>query len=174
MSEGEHRGMSITSGGEEVRSLLVDGCLLDTISVLGEVKAEGESIKSWRGDWIEEINSLLSGVESYPSGQDLKEALCRTIVANKFPDREKPDAYYIGLCSLCRYIGERSLVASDLPRELVDVLRDTACFDIAVMMLKMSRFSVTEDGLFAMVPQKSRPGDAIFTSAAMSTKQRLL
>jgi hypothetical protein len=162
-SEGENRGVSITCGGTGLRSLLVSGCLLDTISVLGGKKPEGEPISAWRGDWIEEVDSMVAGIEFYPSGQDIQEALCRTIVANKFPDREKADAYYIGLYGLCRYVGERFFVATDLPHDLVEALRDTPRFDIAVGMLQTSRFCITQDGFFAMVPQNSWPDDAIFT-----------
>jgi hypothetical protein len=36
-------------------------------------------------------------------------------------------------------------------------------FDMAVAMLATSRFCVTKDGFFGMVPRYTRPGDMIFT-----------
>jgi hypothetical protein len=167
-SEGKQHGVSITLGGTELRSLLVSGCLLDTVAVLGGEKGLGRNTNYWRDDWIQEIDSLVAGIESYPSGQDVKEAVCRTIIADKSLERQSPaPAYYYQLYMLCRMVGNRAFWIKGLPLEQIkamdEALEDMKDFDMAVAMLATSRFCVTKDGFFGMVARNTRPGDMIFT-----------
>jgi Heterokaryon incompatibility protein (HET) len=168
--EGKQHGVSVTVGGAELRSLFVSGCLLDTVTVLGSDKGpEGlHSTSYWRDDWIQEIDSLVAGIESYPSGQDVKEAVCRTIIVDRSLERQRPaPAYYYPMYLLCRKVGNRSFYATGLPWEvaknLFERLEEAKHFDMAVAMLATSKFCVTRDGFFGMVPRNARPGDMIFT-----------
>jgi hypothetical protein len=162
-------GVSICLGGTELRSLLVNGCLLDTVAVLGGEKGlSGQPPRYWRDDWIEEIDSIVAGIESYPSGQDVKEAVCRTIIADTSLEKQKPaPGYYYQLYLLCRKIGNQSFrvegLSSEVMETLGEMLEEVELFDMAVAMLATSRFCVTKGGFFGMVPRTTRPGDMIFT-----------
>jgi Heterokaryon incompatibility protein (HET) len=165
LSEGNHHSVNITLSDTELRSLLVSGCLLDTVELLGGEKGlQNRPPRFWRDDWIQEIDSLVAGIESYPSGQDVKEAVCRTIIADTSLEKQTPaPAYYYQLYLLCREVGNRSFLAEGFPLELLEALEDTGLFDMAVAMLATSRFCVTEGGFFSMVPRNTRSGDMIFT-----------
>jgi hypothetical protein len=163
-SRGEHNGVSITIGGAGSASLLVSGCLLDKVAVLGGEKVLGQHPSHWREDWINEIDSLVNGIASYPSGQGVEEAVCRTIIADKSLEWERPaPSYYYQLYLLCRKVGSGTFWAEYFPLELMEGLEDTELFDMAVAMLATSRFCVTRDGFFGMVPRNARPGDMLFT-----------
>lgn len=168
LSEGKRHGVSITFGGTELRSLLVSGCLLDTVAMLGGEKCL-EGLRYWRDDWIQEIDSLVAGIESHPSGQDVKEAVCRTIIADQSLEWQRPvPADYYQLYLLCRKVGNRAAFSADglslEPIEaLTKALREMERFDMAVVMLATSRFCVTKDRFFGMVPRNTKPSDLIFT-----------
>jgi hypothetical protein len=119
-------------------------------------------------DWIEEIDSLVAGIESYPSGIDIEEAVCRTIIADTSLEKEKPaPEYYYQLYRLCRKVKNESFSVQGLTGDVIatlgEMLKETELFDMAVGMLATSRFCVTEAGFFGMVPRLTRPGDMIFT-----------
>lgn len=169
LHEGKEHGVSISIGGTELRSLLVGGSLLDTVVVLGGEKGlQGLPPKYWREDWIEEIDSLVAGIESYPSGIDIEEAVCRTIIADTSLEKEKPaPGYYYQLYRLCRKVKNQSFSVQGLTGGVIatlgEMLKEAELFDMAVAMLATSRFCVTKDGFFGMVPRLTRPGDMIFT-----------
>ena len=162
--ETEQKGVSITLGNADGRSLLVSGCFLDSVAVLHREKnLESRDLSRWRDDWIQEIDSLVAGSERYASGQDMEEAVCRTIIANTSLDGERPaPAYYYRMYLLCRK--SRPFSNDDVMAvEPVEAIQDMELFDMAVAMLATSRFCVTQSGLFGMVPRDSRAGDMIFT-----------
>jgi len=169
LHEGKEHGVSISIGSTELRSLLVSGSLLDTVVVLGGEKGlQGLNPSYWREDWIEEIDSLVAGIKSYPSGIDIEEAVCRTIIADTSLENEKPaPGYYYQLYRLCRKVKNESFrvqgLTGDVIATLGEMLKEAELFDMAVAMLATSRFCVTEDGFFGMVPRLTRPGDMIFT-----------
>lgn len=110
----------------------------------------------------------MAGIESYPSGIDIKEAVCRTIIADTSLEKEKPaPGYYYQLYRLCRKVKNESFSVQGLTRDVIatlgEILKEAELFDMAVAMLATSRFWVTEDGFFGMVPRLTRPGDMIFT-----------
>jgi hypothetical protein len=143
--------------------------LLDTVVVLGGEKGlQGLPPSYWREDWIEEIDSLVAGIESYPSGIDIEEAVCRTIIADTSLEKEKPaPEYYYQLYRLCLKVKNESFSVQGLTGDVIatlgEMLKETELFDMAVAMLATSRFCVTEAGFFGMVPRLTRPGDMIFT-----------
>lgn len=168
MHEGKEHGASISIGGTELRSLLVSGSILDTVTVLGGEKGLGLPPSYWREDWIEEIDSLVGQIESYPSGLAIEEAVCRTIIADTSLEKERPaPGYYYQLYLLCRRVKNQSFsiqgITGDMIAKLGEMLEELQLFDMAVAMLATSRFCVTKDGFFGMVPRLTRPGDVIFT-----------
>ncbi|KAJ4175879.1 hypothetical protein NW767_015640 [Fusarium falciforme] len=152
----EKLAAKITSGWDD-RTLLVSGRRLDVIKVLG--RARGDEF--WLDGWIQEVDSLVAQVDSYPSGVDIEEALWRTITTNRSVDGKTPapEEYY----DIYRRSRDTDLFERHyrnlFPYEALESFHEVFRFHHAV---RTGRFCITNGGLFAMVPDYAQMDDVIF------------
>lgn len=144
----------------DTQTITVVGSFFDVVQDLG-IPIGSENLIDKNNKWIQDLDALEAKIQAYPTGQDVDEAVWRTLITDRSIDKQSlaPEVYgnHSRVARNIRAIVDRY---STSDHRMLEVSQDMIHFQLAI--LQGSIFSVTRKNLFGMLPKRAEIGDFIF------------
>lgn len=142
------------------QTITVVGSFVDVVQDLG-ILIGSETLINKNNKWIQDLDTLVTKIQTYPTGQEVDEAVWRTLIADRSIDKQSPaPEVYGNLYRAARNINAIVKLRSTSLHQMVEATHDPFRFQAA--MLRGSRFSITTKRFFSMLPKQAEVGDFIF------------
>ena len=142
------------------QTITVVGSFVDVVQDLG-IPTGSEILIDENKKWIHDLDTLVAKIQAYPTGQEVDEAVWRTLIADRSIDKQSPaPEVYGNLYRAARNINAIFKLRSTSLHQMVEATHDALHFEAAT--LRGSRFSITGKRYFSMLPKQAEVGDFIF------------
>jgi hypothetical protein len=142
------------------QTITVVGSFVDVVQDPG-ILIGSETLIDRNNKWIQDLDALVARIQAYPTGQEVDEALWRTLIADRSIDKQSPaPEAYGSLYRAARNIMATFDLHSTSLNKILEAVHNMFHFQAAI--LRGTRFSVTRKNLFSMIPERAEVGDLVF------------